>query len=158
LLYRRHTPMLFALARRRTGNPADAEDAVHDAWIRAVAGLPRFRGASSLRTWLTGILINRLREGERARRSESLDDVPEPSLDPPPSLPIDIDPIDLRRALDLMPAGYHEVLLLHDVEGFTHEEISGILGIEIGTSKSQLARGRRWLRSRLTGDERKTDE
>ena len=57
-----------------------------------------------------------------------------------------------------MPAGYHEVLLLHDVEGFTHEEIGGILGIEIGTSKSQLARGRRWLRSRLTGDERKAHE
>lgn len=148
-LYARHTPMLFAMAVRLIGNETDAEDAVHDTWVRAVEKIRGFRGESSLRTWLTGVLINRVREVSRARVHESLDDVPEVATQEPMSDVHGVDPIDLSRAIGAMPLGYREIVLLHDVEGFTHEEIGQLLGIETGTSKSQLARGRRWLRRAL---------
>jgi RNA polymerase sigma-70 factor (ECF subfamily) len=150
-LYVRHTPMLYAVALRFTCNSHDAEDAVHDTWVRSVSALSKFRGASTLRTWLTGVLLNRLREGSRARVHEPLDEWTEPAGSAPVRLPRDIDPIDLERAVQAMPLRYREVLLLHDVEGFTHDEIGGMLGIEPGTSKSQLARGRGWLRTHLNG-------
>jgi RNA polymerase sigma-70 factor (ECF subfamily) len=147
-LYARHTPMLYALARRLLGDDADAEDAVHDSWVRAVEGLHRFRGASSLRTWLTGVLLNRVRELGRLRRHVGLDDVGEEGVatDEVVTLSHDVDPIDLERALSALPPGYREVVLLHDVEGYTHEEIGRLLDVEPGTSKSQLARGRKRLR------------
>jgi RNA polymerase sigma-70 factor, ECF subfamily len=145
-LYARHTPMLYALARRLLGDDADAEDAVHDSWVRAVEGLHRFRGASTLRTWLTGVLLNRVREFTRMRRHVGLDDAGELAAAEMVTLGHDVDPIDLERALTALPPGYREVVLLHDVEGYTHEEIGRLLDVEPGTSKSQLARGRRRLR------------
>ncbi|HUF26129.1 MAG TPA: RNA polymerase sigma factor [Gemmatimonadaceae bacterium] len=153
-LYARHTPALYAMAMRLTGEPADAEDAVHDAWIRAVEALPRFEWRSSLRTWLTGILLNRLRELERHHRPElPLDDTVLPT-DAPPDLPHDVDPLDLEAAIAALPPGYRRVLVLHDIEGFTHEDIAALLDIEPGTSKSQLSRARAHLRRSLSTDER----
>lgn len=146
-LYVRHTPMLFALAVRLTSGTQDAEDVVHDTWLRAVGAMQSFRGASALRTWLTGILMNRVREVRRVRSFAPLDQSPE--IAEPEPLPTRVDRLDLERALASMPDGYREVVLLHDVEGFTHEEIGALLGVEPGTSKSQLSRGRRWLRQNL---------
>jgi RNA polymerase sigma-70 factor (ECF subfamily) len=146
-LYGRHTPMLYALALRLTQSVPDAEDVVHDTWLRAVNVLRTFRGDSALRTWLASVLMNRVRELRRSRVHAPLDDHPE--IAQPEPLPSKIDPLDLDRALNAMPDGYREVILLHDVEGFTHEEIGTMLGIEPGTSKSQLSRGRRWLRETL---------
>lgn len=147
-LYRRHTPALYAIA-RRLGGGDDAEDAVHDAWIRAVEGLARFEWRSSLRSWLTGIVINRLREMDR--RERDLLPLDEESMHPEPAepLPRHTDPIDLERAIAALPFGFRQVLVLHDVEGFTHADIASLLGIEQGTSKSQLARARRRLRIAL---------
>jgi RNA polymerase sigma factor (sigma-70 family) len=157
-LYLRHTPMLFAIALRRVENVPDAEDAVHDTWVRGVEGLHQFRGASTLRTWLTGVLINRLRESARARKHVPLDEVPEIASAESDFVSPDVDPLDVSRALASMPDGYREIVLLHDVEGFTHEEIGQLLGIEAGTSKSQLARGRQWLRATLQPDRGKAHE
>ena len=150
-LYRRHTPTMYAIALRFTASEADAEDAVHDGWIRAVEGLARFHWRSTLRTWLVGILINRVREMKRSEREDvALDDgVLEHHMRP--ELPRVIDPIDLERALARMPVGYRRVFVLHDVEGFTHDDIARLLDVEPGTSKSQLARARQWLR-RTLGD------
>ena len=144
-LYHRYTPVLYAVARRLAGD-ADAEDAVHDAWVRAIEGLARFEWRSSLRTWLTGIVLNRLRE--LSRESPHLLPLDEESApaQPVPALPHDVDPIDLERAIEGLPIGYRQVLVLHDVEGFTHADIASLLGIEPGTSKSQLARARHRLR------------
>lgn len=153
LLYRKHTPVLYAIALRRTRSVPDAEDAVHDCWLRAVAALQRFRGAAQLRTWLVSILINRLREGERALARATIELPEDAAAGVVPPLPANTDPIDLRRALEQMPPRYHEVLILHDVEGFTHSEIGTMLGITAGTSKSQLARGRQWVRRRLDSTE-----
>jgi RNA polymerase sigma-70 factor (ECF subfamily) len=151
-LYRRHTPPLLAMATRLTHRREDAEDAVHDAWVRGVEHLARFAWRSSLRTWLTGILINCVREQRwHARPEIALDEEQIAGAEVPP-LPGHIDRIDLERAVDSLPDGYRQVLALHDLEGFTHEEIAEMLGIEPGTSKSQLARARRSLRRALRID------
>jgi RNA polymerase sigma-70 factor, ECF subfamily len=147
-LYRRHTTSLYAIA-RRLGGDAEAEDIVHDAWVRAVEGLSRFEWRSSLRTWLTGIVINRLRELDRGEHNiVPLDEQSTPIV-PAVALPHGIEPIDLERAIAALPFGYRQVLVLHDVEGYTHADIAALLGIEQGTSKSQLSRARRSLRSAL---------
>jgi RNA polymerase sigma-70 factor (ECF subfamily) len=144
-LYQRHTPMLYAVARRLSSTEADAMDAVHDAWLRAVDALPAFHWRSSLRTWLCGIVLNRVRE--LSRMDSRLVELAEDHLpDDPVELPRGVEGIDLENAIAALSPRYREVLILHDAEGFTHEEIAGLLGIQPGTSKSQLARGRRRLR------------
>ena len=148
-LYRRHTPALYALALRLVGGAeSDAQDAVQDTWVRACRGLPGFGWRSSLRTWLVGILINRARE--MARRSGRLNEeelTEESAQSAPPARPGE--EIDLERAIARLPAGYRHVLVLHDVEGYTHEEICRLLEIGAGTSKSQLHHARRALRAAL---------
>ncbi len=145
LLYRRHTPMLRRVAIRLTAGHAEvADDMVHDVWIRAVERFAAFEWRSRLSTWLTGILFNRVREARRDRAGSALalEEVDEPAaLD----VPID-DRLDLERAIARLPDGYRSVIVLHDIEGFTHEEIAKLAGIEIGTSKSQLSRARQALR------------
>jgi RNA polymerase sigma-70 factor (ECF subfamily) len=153
-LHRRHTPALFRLATSLLrGAEADALDVLQDAWIRAVEGLGTFEGRSTLRTWLAGIVVRRVRELQRtrARRHALLDrhvlDAPAPAEVPPEVT------LALKRAVLELPEGYREVLLMHDLEGFTHEEIAEALDIQPGTSKSQLHRARRHLRSTLNGKE-----
>ena len=155
VLYRRHTARLYATAVRLAESSADAEDVVHDTWLRAVGSLVRFGWQSSLRTWLTGILLNRLRELRRAANLEVPIDEAIVAIGEGGVIAETADPIDLERAVLALPPGFRDVLVLHDVEGFTHAEIGLMLGIQPGTSKSQLARARRALRRRLT-DERET--
>jgi len=146
-LYRRHTPPIYGLLYRLTGgSDSDAADVMQDAWIRAARNLATFRGASQFRTWLTGIALNCFREWRRA--SQALVASPENAGEPAP--PHDLRG-DIERALQALPVHYREVLVLHDIEGYTHEDISGALGIEPGTSKSRLFRARylfrRWWQS-----------
>ena len=153
-LYRRHTPALYQLALRIVGgSDVDAQDVVQETWIRATTRLAQFRWESSLRTWLSGITINLSREvlRRRARRpTTALEDAPEPSV-PPTAVG---DRLDLERAIAALPPGSRMVLILHDIEGFTHEEIARRLRVSVGTSKSQLFAARRALRARLTPAER----
>jgi RNA polymerase sigma-70 factor (ECF subfamily) len=148
-LYRRHTPALYQLVLRMLGGvSADAEDVVQETWIRAVRQLTKFRWESSLRTWLTAIGLNLARETLRKRarsRTEEIDEHPGIAARPVR----DAERIDLERAIERLPNGYRAVLVLHDVEGFTHEEISRQLQIAVGTSKSQLFDARRAVRSLL---------
>jgi RNA polymerase sigma-70 factor (ECF subfamily) len=150
-LYDRHTPALYGLALRLLGGEAaDAEDVVHDAWLRAATRLNDFAWRSSLRTWLSGIVVNCARElwTARGRLDVSLDDVPEQGSDDA-EIRGTFDRVELERALATLAAGYREVLVLHDVEGYTHEEIAGLLSVTTGTSKSQLSRARHALRRAL---------
>ena len=152
VLYDRHTPALYGLALRLLGGHAqDAEDVVHDAWLRAGGGFATFAWRSTLRTWLSGIVINCARElwGARSQPEVSLDDLPEPGSDDA-ELRGTFDRLELERALATLAAGYREVLVLHDVEGYTHQEIAGLLSMTPGTSKSQLSRARHALRRALT--------
>ena len=153
-LYHRHTRALYATAVRIARDPDAAADVVHDAWVRAVESAHRFGQRSSLRTWLTGILINCHRERERAQRHDAFDDdiSIDEVIDPAQACLLDgsrVDRIDLDAAIQALPPGFREVLVLHDVEGFTHEEIATMLGLVPGTSKSQLARARRRVRELL---------
>ena len=151
-LYRRHTPKLYRFVLRLLGGePAQAEEVVHDAWIRAVQRLSGFRWESNLGTWLGGIALNRCRE---VRRSSDLSGLqarrdlrrPEPAASGSPD-----GRLDLENAIAALPEGYRRVLVLHDLEGYSHAEIAGALGIEIGTSKSQLFEARRRMRRLLAG-------
>jgi RNA polymerase sigma-70 factor (ECF subfamily) len=146
-LYRLHTPLLYRVCVRMLGNESAAQDAIQEVWLRADAGLAQFQWQSSLSTWLVGIAINRCREilREKYRNNQSLESPPEKILS---SAPAELR-LDMARAVSSLAAGYREVLLLHDVEGYTHEEIGLILGIDAGTSKSQLSRARKILRERL---------
>ena len=149
LLYDRHTSAMYAVAIRLTGSQDDASDFVHDAWIRATDRMATFRGAAALRTWLVGIVINRCREARRVASRREVDLEEGMSAVELPMLPRNVDSLDLTAAISAMPPGYREVIVLHDVEGFTHQDIATMLGIDPGTSKSQLARGRAWLRRAL---------
>jgi RNA polymerase sigma-70 factor (ECF subfamily) len=146
-LYRRHTPSLYPFVLRVLGGfEADAEDVVQDTWLRAVRGLPSFRWESTFRTWLMGIGLNRAREMLRKRKPTARDTaLAEVGADPPPLA----ERMDLERGIECLPEGYRTVLVLHDVEGFTHPEISERLGIAIGTSRSQLHHARKALRRML---------
>ena len=144
VIYKRHCPAMYGLAVRLAGVAAGA-DIVQDAWIRAVRGLIGFNGRSTLRTWLCGIVVNCCRE--RWRREESHGGEISGAV-----VESDIDAaLDVHAALERLPRGYRSVLVLHDLFGYTHLEIAGMLGIEEGTSKSQLARARAAMCELLRG-------
>lgn len=148
-LYHRHTPALYQLVLRLAGwNVHEAEEIVQDTWTRAIEGLDGFRWESSLRTWLSGIAINRCRELYRLRARQSHEVMVE-QLAPETSFAENFERLDLEQAIAALPNGYRQVLVLHDVEGYTHEEISHMLDIEVGTSKSQLSRARSSVRKAL---------
>lgn len=150
-LYRHHTPGLFALAVRLAGARNDAEEIVQEAWVRAVERLDRFGGRSSFRTWLCGIVVNchRERARRRLRDPEPLDVAPAAKVVAFPGRRPKADTIDVERALARLPDGYREVVVLYYLNGYTHREIGDLLGIDPGTSKSQLSRGRARLRELL---------
>lgn len=147
-LYRRHTPALYAFAcRLMGGESSEVEDIIQDAWLRAVRGLGEFGWRSSLRTWLSSIVLNCCRE--RWRESPEVTGVAADA----PAAEGDLHlRMDLEAALAALPPRYRAVLVLHDVEGYTHDEIAERLGIQPGTSKSQLFHARRALRERLSGN------
>jgi RNA polymerase sigma-70 factor (ECF subfamily) len=146
-LYRRHTPALFALAVRLAGGRRDqAADIVQEAWLRAARALPSFRWESALRTWLSRCVINCWHESTRRAAREPRDAADGPFAGPGQD---PAERIDLERAIAALSDGFREVLVLHDIHGYTHDEIGALLGIEPGTSKSQLSRARSRLRELL---------
>jgi RNA polymerase sigma-70 factor (ECF subfamily) len=152
-LYDRHTPRLYRLALRLTGgDDATAQDLVHDTWVRSAAKLGQFGWRAQLATWLGGILVNRHREWLRGTRHEAeLPDGEAWAGADDRRLTSAVDRVALERAIAGLPPGSRSVLVLHDVEGYTHEEIGALLSIEPGTSKSQLSRARSQLRRALGG-------
>jgi RNA polymerase sigma-70 factor, ECF subfamily len=149
-LYRRHSPHLFSVARRLVTNEADAEDAVQEVWLRAAASLARFAWQSQLHTWLVGITINVAREilSRRARR----DATELPLTDELPLVAADeADRLDLERAIGRLPTGYRVAFVLHDIEGFSHADVARQMRWSESTSKTQLFKARRVLRSLLAG-------
>lgn len=148
-LYERHSPYLLRVAARMLdGDRASAEDALQEAWLRAATSFERFRGDSSLRTWLCGITVNCCREQWRRRRFSPLAgvDVLGTASAPAPSA---LAGIRLQRALQLLDEPSREAIELFDVLGHSHEEIAQILGVAVGTSKSRLSRARETLRGLL---------
>ena len=153
-LYEEHVDRIYRLAFRLAGDDDLARDFTQEAFIRAFDRLGDFRGDSAFGTWLHAIAVsvslNGLRKVKRIHaRETAIDDVDALRLG---STPRRADP-DLRdrlaKAIDGLPPGYRTVFLMHDVEGFTHEEIGEALGIQTGTSKAQLFRARARLREAL---------
>jgi RNA polymerase sigma factor (sigma-70 family) len=145
-LYRRFTPALYRIVWRLTGGrDEDAADIMQEVWLRASRRLATFRWEAALSTWLTSIAINCVREHSRRARDAAM-----PLSDEIPIAGTNDRRLELDQAIQSLAAGYRDVLVLHDIEGYTHEEIAGFLAIEIGTSKSQLFRARRALRAALT--------
>jgi RNA polymerase sigma-70 factor (ECF subfamily) len=151
-LFRRHTPHLLQFVSRVLGSSrADAEDVVQDTWLRAYPALVTFRSESSFSTWLCSVglraSLDHMRRGKRHVAETLFDD------DAPAYQLSNDEKMDIETAIARLAPGYRMVLLLHDVEGFTHEEIALQLGIAPGTSKAQLFKARRVMRALLTGRE-----
>ena len=151
-LYDRHVDRVFRLAFRMAGDEALARDFTQDTFVRAFEKLNEFRGDSSIATWLhaiaSSVILNGLKKVTRIRaREQGGNELPEVAItrrEAEPDLKL-----KLARAIDALPDGYRMVFVMHDVEGYTHEEIGSALGIQPGTSKAQLFRARGKLRIAL---------
>jgi RNA polymerase sigma-70 factor, ECF subfamily len=156
-LYRAHAGRLYSLAVRMLGNHADAEDLLQDIFLSAHRKLDGFRGDSALGTWLYRLAMNQIldhvrsRAGRAGQVTDGLDDA-SVLADAAGHRLADraIDRIDLERALAELPDGCRAAFLLHDVEGLEHREVSDVLGIAEGTSKSQVHKARLRLRALLS--------
>ena len=146
-LYRAHAGRLYALIFRMAGSVQEAEDLLQDVFLNAHRKLGSFRGDSTLGTWLYRMAVNqcldflRGRQAKMARTTGSLD---EEGADEPiaaaPQVPTAVSRIDLERAIAQLPVGCRAAFVLHDVEGFEHHEVASMLGVSVGTSKSQVQR------------------
>ena len=154
-LFTSHGARMKSLAFNMLGNPADAEDAVQEAFLRAYRGRGEFRAGAALYTWVTRILINTCYDIGRRRATRrgdaSMDgdvplEIPLPAADHPLRL-------TLERAIRQLAPIYREVFLLCEVEGFTHREVAAVLAIPEGTSKARLFEARRQLRTTIRGPE-----
>lgn len=149
-LYEEHSPHVFAVVRRLAGDEQLAEDLSQDVWIRAFDRLDQFRGDSGFGTWIHRIARNMaLSHLRRRKRRPDVEGEAAPGSSSPPPEDAVISRRMLEEALERLPPGYREVLVLHDVEGMTHEEIADSLGVAVGTSKSQLHKARARMRKLL---------
>ena len=151
-LYDAHAQRVFRLAFRLTGDDELARELTQETFIRAFAQLGRFRGDSALSTWLHRVTIsvvsNAMRKVKRFRTREA--DLDEASLMAVETRSADPDLRDkLHRAIDELSEIYRTTFVMHDVEGYTHEEIANVLGVAEGTCKSRLSVARAQLREKL---------
>jgi len=153
-LYRRHVGRIHGLCWRLFGgDDLKAELATQDVFVRAWERLGSFRGEAQFGTWLHRVAVNVALGEQRVLRRwvtfEDPDDAPRPELVEVGTAQRVTDRMDLERALAKLPPGARTVLLLHDVEGYRHEDISNLTGIAVGTSKAQLHRARRLMKEWL---------
>jgi RNA polymerase sigma-70 factor (ECF subfamily) len=149
-LYRAQVARVHSLARRMAG-PAQADELTQDVFVRAWQKLGTFRGDSAFSTWLHRLAVNVIIERFRVQNAERLrlvegDDLFAMTAGTPVR---HADRLGLEAALQLLPPGAKRIFVLHDVEGYKHEEIAGLLEISVGTSKAQLHRARMLMRRHL---------
>jgi RNA polymerase sigma-70 factor, ECF subfamily len=152
-LYRRHMRRVYALCLRMTGDATEAEDLTQEVFTHLFRKLGSFRGESTFTTWLHRLAVNLVLAHFRKRQSRPQltaqdDETPEEIVrgtENPSRMPV-FDRLALEQAIAQLAPGYRQVFVLHDIEGFEHEEIAQLLGISLGTSKSQLHRARLNLR------------
>jgi RNA polymerase sigma-70 factor (ECF subfamily) len=151
-LYRQNVGRVYGLCLRLTAKPSLAEELTQQVFIRAWEKLGSFRGESALFSWLYRLATNAVysehrTSQRRAARVTPTDDL-SPFDDPSPARRPDSG-LDLERAIATLPPGARRVFVLHDVEGYRHQEIADMTGVATGTSKAQLHRARRLLREVL---------
>lgn len=149
-LYTRYADHVYSVVRRLAGDDMLAEDWAQEAWIRAIRALPDFRGESQFGTWLHRIAVNSALYGVRGRERRSTRELPLPdAIAAAGRGDQTLLRVRLERALEQLPSGMRRVLVLHDVEGYTHAEIGILLGVSPGTCKSQLFKARARMRELL---------
>ncbi len=151
-LYRTHVGRVYALCLRMTGNPSEAEDLTQEAFVRVWGKLGAFRGESAFPSWLHRLTVNVVLTGLRSRarrraRVVGTDDLTAYERQTRTGQPGDR--MDLEQAIAALPEGARRVFVLHDVEGYCHEDIAAMTGLAAGTSKAQLHRARKLLRKVL---------
>jgi RNA polymerase sigma-70 factor (ECF subfamily) len=153
-LYHLHAGRVYALCLRLASDPGEARELVQDTFVHAWEALPRFRGEANLTTWLHRIAVNALLERRRRDRrrtarvslAEDEDDVESAPIAGGFVAPTDVaTAIDLERAIAALPPGVRRAFVLHEVEGYTHEEMAGMTGLATGTLRAQLHRARQLL-------------
>lgn len=155
-LYERHNRRVYSLCLRMTTNTAEAEDLTQEVFIQLFRKTGSFRGESAFTTWLHRLTVNQVLMHFRKRgvkMEQTTDDGETPiqivkGTENPNSMPV-VDRIAIDKAVGKLPPGYRTVFLLHDVQGHEHEEIARMLGVSVGTSKSQLHKARMKLRGLL---------
>ncbi len=157
-IYHLHHKRVYSICFRMVRNASDAEDLTQQVFIQLFRKLHTFRGESSFTTWLHRMTVNQVLMHFRRRAvktEKTTDDGSIPirivSGTENPSRMALIDRIALNQAIGQLPPGYRMVFILHDLEGFDHDEIGKMLGCAVGTSKSQLHKARQRLRQLLTG-------
>lgn len=151
-LYTRYADRVYSVVRRLAGDDMLAEDWAQEAWLRAMRALPDFRGESQFGTWIHRIAVNSALYGVRGRERRSARELPLPDTGRAAGRGDQtLLRVRLERALEQLPSGMRRVLILHDVEGYTHAEIGILLGVSPGTCKSQLFKARARMRQ-LLGD------
>jgi len=160
ILYGLHKRRVYSLCLRMTGNSAEAEDLTQEAFLQLYRKIGTFRGESAFSTWLHRMAVNvvLMHLRKKSLNQVSLDETLEPQQEDSPrkdlgaedsSLAGSIDRVHLERAIGSLPPGYRMIFLLHDVEGFEHNEIAEMVGCSVGNSKSQLHKARMKLRDLL---------
>ena len=160
-LYNLHKRRVYSLCLRMTANTAAAEDLTQEAFLQLFRKIGTFRGESAFSTWLHRLSVNvvLMRLRKKSATETSLEEVTEPDKDsdgprrdfgaPDLRLSGSLDRLNLQRAVEQLPPGYKSVFILHDVQGYEHNEIAEIMGCSIGNSKSQLHKARMRLRELL---------
>lgn len=160
-LYQLHNRRVYSLCLRMVGNTAEAEDLTQEAFLQLYRKISTFRGESAFSTWLHRLAVNvvLMRLRKKSAAETSLEEVTEPDEEsggprrdfggPDLQLTGSIDRVNLQRAVDQLPPGYKAVFVLHDVQGYEHNEIAEIMNCSIGNSKSQLHKARMRLRELL---------
>ncbi len=155
-IYRRHHRRVYSICLRMLQNASEAEDLTQDVFIQLYRKIGSFRGDSAFTTWLHRMTVNQVLMHFRKRtvkfeKTTEEGDTPDQIVSGtanPEKMRI-VDKIALDNAIEQLPAGYKNVFVLHDVEGFEHEEVARILGCSVGTSKSQLHKARLKLQKLL---------
>jgi RNA polymerase sigma-70 factor (ECF subfamily) len=160
-LYDRHKRRVYSLCLRMTANTAEAEDLTQEAFLQLYRKIATFRGESAFSTWLHRLSVNvvlmHLRKKglpvvslEETTQGGTEEDTPKKDFGAEDvALAGSIDRLQLQRAVESLPPGYRTIFVLHDVQGYEHNEIAGIVGCSIGNSKSQLHKARMKLRDLL---------
>jgi RNA polymerase sigma-70 factor, ECF subfamily len=159
-LYGLHKRRVYSLCLRMTGNTAEAEDLTQEAFLQLYRKIATFRGESAFSTWLHRLAVNvvLMHLRKKGLPEVSLDEALEPQHEDGPKKDIgardnvlagSIDRVNLERAIESLPPGYRIIFVLHDVEGYEHNEIAEMMGCSIGNSKSQLHKARMKLRDLL---------
>jgi RNA polymerase sigma-70 factor (ECF subfamily) len=160
-IYRLHSRRVYALCLRMVGNTAEAEDLTQDAFLQLFRKIGTFRGESAFSTWLHRLAVNvvLMKLRKKTLPETSLEESTDPDDEtsgpkreigaPDLLLSGSIDRVHLQRAIEQLPPGYRQVFVLHDVQGFEHNEIAGLMQCSIGNSKSQLHKARMRLRELL---------